>query len=305
MAFVRFINSKENQVLRDLFKKYFPTPEPSLFGRLRVKPLSENPQTVGNAVDYMIRFYVERLNEGRAKNGNKWIAERALNSLTARLERENVSGQNKALIKSIEFQFSKAKDNHSQFLKDGIISNKLIKSSIFLGKLDSYYRSKKIDNSLKKHSLKDIQDVKKIMAIIRPDNFTAKKKCFLNPTFGRGSEFVGGADADLIIDDTIIDIKAVKHLKIERKYLNQLIGYYILSLIGGINGKGKKKTIKNIGIYFARHGILWSIPLSTFGDISFLEKFRRRFEFYIKYSDIEYGGYSDELFEIWESVAIP
>ena len=68
-------------------------------------------------------------------------------------------------------------------------------------------------------------------------------------------------DADLIIDDTLIDIKTTKNLKFERDHYDQLIGYYILNKIGGINGVNNHK-IQNIAIYFSRHGVLHSFPIS-------------------------------------------
>jgi hypothetical protein len=36
--------------------------------------------------------------------------------------------------------------------------------------------------------------------------FTSTKQCVMNPTFGDSSKDIGGADADIIIDDTIIHV---------------------------------------------------------------------------------------------------
>ena len=82
--------------------------------------------------------------------------------------------------------------------------------------------------------------------------------------------------------DTLIDLKVTKNLKIEREYFNQIIGYYILSLIGKINFEYSGKIIKNVAIYFARHGLLWKIPVSSLGDEKKIEAFKTWFVSYFK-----------------------
>ncbi len=49
----------------------------------------------------------------------------------------------------------------------------------------------------------------------------------LNPTFS-GSKDVGGADADLIVGKTLIDIKSTKSARLRREDLYQLVGYTLL-----------------------------------------------------------------------------
>ena len=92
---------------------------------------------------------------------------------------------------------------------------------------------------------------------------------------------MGGADADLIIDNTLIDIKTTKNLKLDRSHLNQVLGYYVLSLIGGINNNPNDRPIENIGLYFARHGELWTLPLHKFGDQRKFEEFKDWFVSYV------------------------
>jgi hypothetical protein len=86
----------------------------------------------------------------------------------------------------------------------------------------------------------------------------------LNPTFGSASELVGGADADLFLDGTLIDCKTTKHLEMRRDIFNQLLGYYCLSRIGGVEGCRGRVTA--IAVYYARYGILHRIPVSAFVD---------------------------------------
>lgn len=74
----------------------------------------------------------------------------------------------------------------------------------------------------------------------------------LNPTFA-GSHDVGGADADFIVDDCLIDIKTTKQKGIEADWLRQLAGYLLLDY-------DDRYHIQCVGLYMARQGelLIWS-----------------------------------------------
>ena len=127
-----------------------------------------------------------------------------------------------------------------------------------------------------KHDINDVKGIIVLYSLVDNQLFTTRQKCYIHPNFGEASVRVG-AKVDLIIGNTLIDIKTTIGLRIGRLYFNQLICYYILSLIGGINKNPLEKPIENIGIYFARYGILWSIPISQLGDSRKFENFRKWF----------------------------
>jgi len=76
----------------------------------------------------------------------------------------------------------------------------------------------------------------------------------LNPTF-EGSPHVGGADADLILANTLIDIKTKKGPNTAAYDLYQLLGYVLLDYTD-------RYRIDSVGFYFARQGIwhTWDLP---------------------------------------------
>jgi hypothetical protein len=78
----------------------------------------------------------------------------------------------------------------------------------------------------------------------------------LNPTFA-GSGDIGGADADLIVDGCLIDIKATVNTKLDPEWLYQLLGYVLLDYEDA-------HRIRSIGLYFARQGELIQWPLDAF-----------------------------------------
>jgi len=124
-----------------------------------------------------------------------------------------------------------------------------------------------------------INELQALTGLLKSKMFKSKKSIHLNPEFGIGSDLVGGAAADLIIDDTLIDIKTISKLTFSRQHYRQLIGYWILSKIGKIN-QTEKVQINNIGIYFARHGILKTIPVSQFENLPSFSDFINWFEDY-------------------------
>ena len=126
----------------------------------------------------------------------------------------------------------------------------------------------------------DIADLKSLFTVVNPEFFELNKTCILNPTFGEGSILVRGADADLVIGDALIEIKTTKHLQFTQKHFNQLIGYYILSKIGGIDKMREGNEIKRLGIYFSRHAYLHLLNVKDVIEeeklLGFIEWFKQR-----------------------------
>ena len=87
------------------------------------------------------------------------------------------------------------------------------------------------------------------------DNFNhlLSLPCSLNPTFD-GSRDVGGADADLIVDGALIDIKTTIEPKIRNEWLWQLLGYVLLDY-------SNRQGIDKVGMYLARQGLLFQWDL--------------------------------------------
>ncbi len=78
----------------------------------------------------------------------------------------------------------------------------------------------------------------------------------LNPTFP-GSHDVGGADADLVIDGCLIDIKTSISSQVKAEYLYQLAGYLLLDDDDHLH-------LNALGIYMARQGFSVTWPIAEF-----------------------------------------
>lgn len=269
-------DDKNFKDFRSLLSNSFPVPKIEA-SAIKAVPKTKNYSLIGTAFDYLLRFNLERKFKAKVCGG-PWVAENALTYFKSRgvyisedwkLSSDEESmrdwfkarqGRNKKVLK----HFDQCKEFYSSFVRGTLRpSSKIFKVCLFLAKLDIIYRAgpnymEQVD--FLSHSKSDIDDLKRLISVCDYMQFKPKKKLVLNPTFGKGSQLVGGADADMIIDECLIEIKVKKELKLKRTEYNQLIGYYLLYLIGGVTGH-KNVVIKNLGVYFARHNILWTIPI--------------------------------------------
>lgn len=208
-------------------------------------PVTKNYSIVGTAFDYLLRFYIEGLNTNLVSG--EWVAYEGLSEI----ERN----ESKEVYDAAADIYANAKYHYEKYQKDKIITDWLLLSLLGLAKLDIYYRSGYLDN-INKVDAADIEDLQYLIELIKPEDWIAENIAVLNPTFGAAGSLVGGADADLIIDDMLIEIKTTLKLEVTKDFINQLIGYYILYKISGISGVNIDIELLKIGIYFSRFGVL-------------------------------------------------
>lgn len=241
---------------KELFKTWIPDkPKLDIKCELKAPPITKNYGTVGTAFDYVLRLLVSKENSELISDFHI-VAEHCASN---RRRRKYI---NEFREKQQEFA-SNCKLKFENFLPFCIV----------LAKMDSEFRCgiKIPDDELFTFDTKDIKDLKHLVALVDIKQFKAKEKCMLNPTFGKSSQDIGGADADLIIDDMLIDIKTIKNLEFTAEMFRQLMGYYLLHLREGrIFG-----DIKYLGIYFSRFGVLWKfepalVDSMLFEDMTFL-----------------------------------
>lgn len=292
MSLTSILGHKAFQELRTKLKEDFPKPNFDMTGDLLAPPRTKNYGGIGTAFDYLLRFYLEHKNPTAVTK--RWVAEGAFSLVDSLSERSNGTlyfegkrVKSKDFRDKVSVQLDEARQNHETFLKTGKFTDKLFRSSLLLSQLDVIFRAGYFDPNFGNYNPEDVKDLKGLTKLINDKHFVSKKKCYFNPTFGEGSMLVGGADADLILDDLLIDIKATKHLKLDRDYVNQLIGYYVLSLIGGVSTNKRARPIKRVGIYFARHGQLWTVPIKELGDKRKFDDFK---DWFIEYVDESVWG---------------
>lgn len=274
MSLTSFIKISEVKIM---FKKEFPLLKTALQGDMKAIPITKNYPLVGTAFDYLFRFYLEHENPNCVTK--PWVAEHSLALLEQMIEEHGKNTPKDMLEASDKMKslLHDAKGTHKDYLKSGNLGDGLIRSSLILAQMDALYRSGRISPALGQVENGDVQDLRNLISLVKSETFKAKKTCFLNPTFGYGSQLVGGADADLIVDNMLVDIKTTKFLSFTQEQYNQLIGYYILSKLGKIN-ESEDIPISKIGIYFSRHGILHTISAKEIEGHPNFPKFVDMFE---------------------------
>ena len=251
MSLTRFVALPD---VKARFTAEFPLPSASLRGTMVAPPVTNHYSLVGTAFDYLMRFHLERLNPACVTQ--PWIAETSM-KLTEEVPRlSGIRDQAKRL-----FQF--AETSHAEYVRRGGLNDDILKSCIYLAQLDIIYRAAMVDPNMGQAESGDLEDLRNLFAVFPKDRFVAKQACLLNPSFGAASELVGGADADIVIDGALVDIKTVKRLEFTREQYNQLIGYLILNKIAGGIGKLKGATITRMGVYYSRYGLLHMIPTDS------------------------------------------
>lgn len=257
MSLTSFVDQES---VAEVLSKHFPTPSYSAKASLKQPWQTSNYGLVGTAYDYLLRFWLAR-NTPTVHIRDNWVAQ---NGLTL-LELRDVSEE---LIEHAEAVLSEARSERDSYVAGDELTDRLIELSLDLARLDKVYRSGSIPNELGSFDEDDIQDLRKLVAILRQEEPLSGEEVYLNPAFGPASKLVEGADGDIILDKTLIDAKATKKRRIQDSWWHQLIGYAILvdieQRLTDADENGSLRIdplpkIEKLGIFLARHGELWTV----------------------------------------------
>lgn len=227
-------------------------------------PKTKNYSLVGTAFDYLLRSELKRLHPNAKED--EFIAEASIHLVklavdsTGYFQAQNakIGAKELNLMRNIADNF---KDKRATFLKSGILSDDFIETTIKFAKLDVIFRAGIYDDIEKNVDELDIEDMKALYNLIPEEFKMPSETLLLDPTFGEASRKVEGADVDLIIGHTMIDIKTTKEMKLDGYIWSQIIGYLMLSDYA-YEKEGLIPKIEEIGLYFSRYGYLWKIEAS-------------------------------------------
>ena len=295
MSLTHFVGLPE---IRQRLNEQFVMPSLKTPDDIQVEPKTKSYSLIGTAFDYLFRFNLKRLNPDAIVR--RWVAEVALNSLPQGYDAKELAAMSKSRgipidiledmeglkIKrqlgspraTAEKLITEAKQVYNEYLKSGIMNDDVIRATVHLAQIDPIYRAGYVDPNLGEVDELAIKEMRELIEIVNNDVFIAKEHCLLNPTFGDASSEVGGADADFIIDGCLVDIKTTKSAKFNRDQFNQLVGYYILHDIGGIDGDCNI-NITRLGVYYSRYGELCAFPTAPLIGkeySSFIKWFRKK-----------------------------
>jgi hypothetical protein len=255
--------------VRERLAADFPKPKLRLKAKLLVPSSRFTPGLVGTAYDYLLRFHLLRAMP--FATSEQWVAEKALKRVGALATHSKILvGKEWRSAENIEYRMERiigrSRRSLRTFLSGTLLSARMIESAINLAHCDLYCRIQRLDKRFEKPRKRQVKEIRSLINATNLDQFTSATRCLLNPTFGEGSMIIGGADADLLIDDLLIDVKTSVTLSVRIEDWRQLICYAALNKHFPIGGGKRPKAIRHIGIYFARYDYLVSWPLREVVD---------------------------------------
>ena len=253
---------------------------------LKVEPRTKNYILVGTAFDYLLRFELQR--QASHARAEQWVAESAPDLIWYESDRSTAymdpryTGQNRdrippgddyecvrELAQRVRSIIDEAKISVATYLKSKRPSStrreEVAGHAIRLARLDEVSRNRSLDPQFETVDPADVQDLIVLLTVVPFDALLHKKVMLLNPTFGEASLLVGGADADLITGDMLVDFKTTKKNSMNAADLDQLLGYFLLAR-NQQRGDPHFPEIKRLGLYFCRHGYLWTIDTDNWTD---------------------------------------
>lgn len=238
----------------DQIDRLLPPVPQTITAPLRAPPVTRNYALVGTAFDYALRFELSR--RYPHVRCEPWIAEAALGRMSLVSDDPELWLRAENLVASakVEVDFYRTLSSPSLDSRKSIASQ-----ALRLAKLDLVYREQKLDPEFESADPLDVADILRLLDAVPYEGISDPKVMWLNPTFGRYSALVGGADCDLVSGGRLIDIKVTMKEELRPEHLRQLVSYAIL-------GRGVRREnpewpdVREVGIYFARHGYLWTLP---------------------------------------------
>ena len=305
MSLTSFLKNKE---VKEMFTSEFKKPRRKIHAEMKAAPVTNHYALIGTAFDYLIRFYLKyHYPEAIEK---RWVAiasaeivmkdeeskvgmDEEISVEITETDSQYLISKRESLPKTVLRCLYYSTEAYKNYLSSGVMNDQLIIASIFLAQLDSFFRPIWLDNEIGVVDKCEVPDLRNQITLLNYEDFRPKHYCIHNPTFGEGSKLVGGADADLIIDNKLFDIKTTRNLKITPDFFFQIVGYYILERIGGITpGPVELLDIDEIGFYFSRYGIKTMYKVGEIIDAETLPQFIEKIKGKAReiFSDSEIGA---------------
>ena len=212
-----------------------------------------SPQRLGVAFDYLVRFGLANRYDAVAQPTKaEWAA--GMGEDWGRNSLDDLEAVHGAV----------------EEVREGTRADRLDKSTgeagIVLAAYELLYRSQRPETVDVPPRRDEVAELMRLFEIVPWDEFQPTERLMLNPGFGEGSEVLGGADADIVLDDVVIEIKTVSNKKPNLEMIRQAVCYALLANRFGLNREKMSAGIDQIGFYLARSGSLLTCALSDCVD---------------------------------------
>ena len=224
--------------------------------------------TIGTAFDYQLRFLLgevglDRLvaRQGAARLAAYWAGRNGLPrgyvELTERFDAMTKASPTWATPATSEGRRELAQLSYVLALYEQCFRGPMSDTWPLL-KLGKGASLKKILGSIRDDALDDLTQLTELFVDAQPELLGSTRR-ILNPTFAASVGLLG-ADADLVVDGRLLDIKTKLHGDIRRVDLWQLLGY-------ALGDWDDTHGITEAGFYFSRQGVQVAWDLSTLMEL--------------------------------------
>jgi hypothetical protein len=264
------------------FNKYIRVPpQPQAAPKMVAPPhYHDSYALVGTAFDYCLRFCIAACNRGLVAE-QPWVAEIAVKLM----EDEEEDLPPGLSLEQARKGVARARELYREFLRTKVFTRQLARAALYLAALDKAYRTGPetvVIDYLRAPLRYEVEDCMRLVRAAPREMITAKTRAALNPTFGEASKLVHGADADFVIDETLIDIKTTKYYQVTATQLHQLVGYRMLLAACEESGStvSGAPTITHGAIYFSRYA---NMERFRYADIIGRQDFLKLSAWFINY----------------------
>ena len=144
-----------------------------------------------------------------------------------------------------------AKSEYKAYLRTGTLADGLMRAVLKPAELDVVHRAGVAVGVGVEPQDSDVDDLRALWEVMKGGDLTSlRTPMALNPEFGDATDLVQGADADIIANGILIDIKTIKSPAFDLRHFEQLVGYVALQRIA------ERSDFRKVGVYLSRYGRL-------------------------------------------------
>lgn len=265
--------------VRNRIARTYPNPGTDVSGDLVVEHESYEHSLLGQAFDYLIRIWLEaQCNEvhdpHEGRYGGNWTTNLGYTRSSYSSGTDSVSKwspKSKEEQERINTALERAERKHQQFLQTGMNLNNAIDAALVYSGLDlnvGLEEGGQIDaNSFEDDVVTELQE---LAHLLQKQDSRVGDSLIVSPDFGERS-FILEGHGDIIVDDTLIEVKTTEDPTFTPDYWRQLLAYYVLNDIHrlltdqDVDGYGKDipyPELTTVGVYFARFGVLQTVDIT-------------------------------------------
>lgn len=262
----------KDPAVRNLFNTTFAFGPLQTSARIAAPPTDDSRQSVGTAFDYLARFWLKRRHPDAEVH--PW---NAIFGAVMLGERAAADPQRFGLAQAARESLASAVSEYKAYADTGDPTDGLLRAALGLADLDVVYRAGVTAGVGVEPQPGDMADLRGLWKVMESGDLRSLgDPVHLNPNFGDASALVHGADADVMADGILVEIKTDRKPTFNQRHFRQLAGYATLQRLAG------RPDFRKIGVYLARYGklltadadVIYGAP--AFGE--FLEEFQRHAE---------------------------